>query len=743
MGSSEYGALDAGVGPIVWVRRRNGSWWPGKILCPDELAECNLSSPRTGTPVKLLGRDDASVDWYNLEKSKRVKPFRCGDFDECIEKAESSHGVPIKKREKYARREDAILHALELEKELLKKQGKLGMTFDHSRRTSSGSAKKEIVTLYDELGNNCAKPDLYQFHNRVDVKDEAVSSPMHLLQMSEGNKISLADDHSDEMPRMRDLRDVGLRTAHLKRKLSSFDFDNRCPENPVSANSTLSTDNGVEQPETLSCAKRSKLVYFPTEGGELMDDKGLSSGQVKMFPIDVSLSQFDENDRDPQQSLLNEENSLSDFMEDVGHNSTESDSSESDFSATEPEMNDEVAVFSDGTIETQLDGLAGHGEDGTTSSEETDDSAFSGGMPPHYLEDHPYLASNETVSKWQLKGKRNTRNLTRKSLDRGNGKFSHPYKTKGSTLGSYAVHDDDDEDDDDDDDDDDEYGTRYFESRKGRLNDDGFSYGFQRSHRPNTFGQKLMSWDDITWEESPAFRSFWKASRGDHFSPFGGRGRSMLIDVDLKVKASYQKEAAVPIVSLRSKVDGRAIIGHPIQVEPLEYGSTDALLVSTSDHCSSETTFEHHDRKGDTAAVLQQPSWRTARRTNNFRVPRPVSGQVPRVGGSGRRGSTGGGGVRKGSSGQVPRPMRKVGKKKAGGMLSSNQKTRMLSSIGFQQRKGGSSSSSGGGSSSSEMGGGVMKGETSGLTTVACIPVKLVFSRLLEKINRPPSFGVK
>ncbi|KAL9265555.1 hypothetical protein AKJ16_DCAP25832 [Drosera capensis] len=35
-------------------------------------------SPRSGTPVKLLGREDASVDWYNLEKSKRVKAFRCG-----------------------------------------------------------------------------------------------------------------------------------------------------------------------------------------------------------------------------------------------------------------------------------------------------------------------------------------------------------------------------------------------------------------------------------------------------------------------------------------------------------------------------------------------------------------------------------------------------------------------------------------------------------------------------------------
>ncbi|ONM62498.1 Tudor/PWWP/MBT superfamily protein [Zea mays] len=76
-------------------------------------------SPRSGTPVKLLGREDASVDWYNLEKSKRVKAFRCGEFDACIEKAEATQGTLVKKREKYARREDAILHALELERKQL------------------------------------------------------------------------------------------------------------------------------------------------------------------------------------------------------------------------------------------------------------------------------------------------------------------------------------------------------------------------------------------------------------------------------------------------------------------------------------------------------------------------------------------------------------------------------------------------------------------------------------------------
>jgi hypothetical protein len=55
------GVGDTSPGTIVWVRRRNGSWWPGRILGPDELPPSQIMSPRSGTPVKLLGREDASV----------------------------------------------------------------------------------------------------------------------------------------------------------------------------------------------------------------------------------------------------------------------------------------------------------------------------------------------------------------------------------------------------------------------------------------------------------------------------------------------------------------------------------------------------------------------------------------------------------------------------------------------------------------------------------------------------------
>lgn len=64
MGTSDEegnNSIEPTAGGLVWVRRRNGSWWPGRILGLDELPEGCLPTPRSGTPVKLLGREDASV----------------------------------------------------------------------------------------------------------------------------------------------------------------------------------------------------------------------------------------------------------------------------------------------------------------------------------------------------------------------------------------------------------------------------------------------------------------------------------------------------------------------------------------------------------------------------------------------------------------------------------------------------------------------------------------------------------
>ena len=53
--------IEGTPGSLVWVQRRNGSWWPGRVLGEDELPDSLPDSPKSGTPVKLLGRQDGSM----------------------------------------------------------------------------------------------------------------------------------------------------------------------------------------------------------------------------------------------------------------------------------------------------------------------------------------------------------------------------------------------------------------------------------------------------------------------------------------------------------------------------------------------------------------------------------------------------------------------------------------------------------------------------------------------------------
>lgn len=59
-------------------------------------------------------------------------------------------------------------------------------------------------------------------------------------------------------------------------------------------------------------------------------------------------------------------------------------------------------------------------EHGSMGSDGPDESGQSGEMGHLYTHDH--ISANEAVSKWQLKGKRNTRSLTKRSLDATDGR---------------------------------------------------------------------------------------------------------------------------------------------------------------------------------------------------------------------------------------------------------------------------------------------------------------------------------
>ena len=381
-------------------------------------------------------------------------------------------------------------------------------------------------------------------------------------------------------------------------------------------------------------------------------------------------------------------------------------------------------------------------EEESTSSEDLDELAISGDMPLLYPREP--LARNEAVSKWQLKGKRNSRSFVKRSVGASDGKgvlYGADVERQGSHLGHKRLGP----------------SSHYCRNDFSDILDDtdqmfGLEDEYSLTPRAVSKGQNKIrhgvDWDDWGWEDQPPLRGYWDSKGfapvyGDRYH-FDGRMRSMLVDVDLKVQASYRKEP-VPIVSLMSKLDGRAIIGHPIQIEALKDGSSDMLFSAIDDFSNDGIGYE--------GSSVLPPAWRTARRTANFRVPRPhisssnAAEAAPDFsldqerrfeykklnGGSSSHKAS----LSRKSGHNSPGPsidkksLKKVPKKVS---LSSSQKTRTLSSLSSEHNLSKKPLLD----SSFYQTDRLIKPEVSGLTTVACIPVKLVFSRLLEKINRPP-----
>ncbi|MCD9645578.1 hypothetical protein HAX54_034594 [Datura stramonium] len=763
MGSSETesGTGDCGVGSIVWVRRRNGSWWPGKILGLDELSASHLMSPRSGTPVKLLGREDASVDWYNLEKSKRVKAFRCGEFDDFIQRAEASLGMPPKKREKYARREDAILHALELERQLGKRYGSLGCssadetnksTVDFSGRESQTSSK------YLENGNGRrlrSKSRQFSHKSGFFLEEKSTCNFSSKQESKDHNQFNGDDDNSDVPPRMRDLQELSFRTApseHTNPPSIASDGADRPPDavpygiynsecvvnterKSLSVKRKLSEEGLAEEILVMRRDKSCLLAQVLKSSENLPDSGSVCISEIGEEQPRVAKKSRCNLAEEPTESLTVEQSDHAqkdlptlkrgdsgshpaELCEQNASGSTgytKTDSSETD---SAEDTDDELATISDGAVSIELEpkyiGRAeAQPEHGSISSEELDEVTLTDGSSSHAYHQGS-LSAGFGVSKWQLKGKRNNRSLNRRPLDPFDGNFArgtcHMTNFKGKR--GYGFLQDD-------------------PLTNSRVQKAGYG-----SRAPRTASQNMFHSVDWDWDDQPASRGYWEESTEyfDSVNSFDhSGGRTMLVNVDLKVQSSFQREH-VPMISLTSKINGQAIVGYPVQIEVLSNRSSESLLWATD--CNSPETSDND--------TVPQPMWRTARRTANVRVPRPHASSaldnsegIKHVQGficdkNVQRASVSGV-VPKGSMTRttISQPatektfVRKSGKRIS---LSSHQKVRTLSSIALQQKR----SDHKGGSNSHRVDGAIKREMLP--TVITCIPVKLVFSRLSEEL---------
>ncbi|CAA7044483.1 unnamed protein product [Microthlaspi erraticum] len=529
-------AINESVGRLVWVRRRNGSWWPGQTLVHDQVPENSLSHPQVGTPIKLLGRDDVGVDWYVLEKSKTVKPFRCEEYAACIEKAKAvgtAASSSIKKTAKCTRREVAINDALEIENAHLAKE-------DHPDESLCNSGEDDEVT---------------DSADEEETEDELVSAP-ELLQSSmssqEMNDVEALkvqprrrrrtpndseDDGTEGIKRMRGLEDIGKEHLGAKQEMGLI-----CDANlgdSMSNGNVLANGNKGCSPLSLKrkrsqvinaneCSKRkhhrrrqlakvlesTAMVSVPVTCDQLVECQGVYDSKVPgMESVESMKSVSVVINNNSDSTVMSCENGGSAIVVRDFYNNKAKDSEISSVSVSAE--NDS----SDQLYEVPLTGEAKHSAGfpgactvpsprgvlvssltrrrGRSSSHDvfvkTEDNHGSDCTDPPPASQLVIFNSNgiekSSTSKWQLKGKRNSRQMSKK----------------------------------------------------------------QEASR-NVFGEEANN-------NSPL--------------PL-----STLFDVKIEVKANYSKPRSVPLVSRMSELYGKSIVGHPLSVEVLEeevYGNGMAM----------------------------------------------------------------------------------------------------------------------------------------------------------------------
>ncbi|KAG8039981.1 hypothetical protein GUJ93_ZPchr0028g29048 [Zizania palustris] len=685
-------------------------------------------SPKTGTPVKLLGREDASVDWYNLEKSKRVKAFRCGEFDACIEKAKSSQGTPVKRREKYARREDAILHALELErKQLASKYQNQGSSTDDISSIPFADMRKEFDNPSSEYySKNCAQKPQSPLENSASKQCKDLSSTRYKSKKSKKRK----GDNSN-LPGST-VESSGKNTSLKKKRSKEGVFEeslvikhDRCrpPAQVVQSivklpqsfqhaddSATVLVEEGKDPLPTIYQAKQNWSTYMSNDSGDTN-----SHGDIPSTQMTPTGAHFETEGYLKQLDSFPTEQTFSDFVEKQG-----SDSLERECSETETEDDAELlqryakrqSPESDACdpYSLQASNKLKHGD------VDDDDVAFSICIPQQDVLKDEDGSSDLGVSQWHMKGKRNHRALKR-PMGKTDGNLSLD-KSNSLLKGSHSEV---------------RYIGKDYSSSLKPTRDLGQSYtsfndtgNYCKTSPPNKNGDQISYLGRKAYLEGA---SLYRQNYVSHLSYMA----PMLFNVDLNVQAGYQGEH-VPLVSLMSRLNGKAIVGHPIQIEILEDGSTDHLVLASDDF------LEH--------SASASPAWCTGRRTAMPRVPRSNTTRVTLDGGDydalwdmkppfnrspthfsqqfrlSNRSNT-----------SLRRPLSHKSQKKASSSKkgsSSSQKVRVLSSISIGKRN----HREGGQGKLRSILGDLIKPEGA-IPLVTCVPAKVVFSRIMEAVGRP------
>ncbi|XP_068648130.1 uncharacterized protein At1g51745-like [Aristolochia californica] len=578
MGTSsqtKHRIIDVSAGGLVWVRRRNGSWWPGRIMGLDELPELCCHSPRLGTPVKLLGRKNAKVGWYNLEKSRHVKAFRCGDFDECIKRAKASASHCTKTGFKYAHRDDAILHALK---------------FENVNRSNCG--RQFCLREDDIIGKvtveSCSTQDFTQSAISFETVNPINGSREDGFIWKKRRKMpnDSEDDQNDGSKQMRDLDDIGLRLVPVQNSgehpevvfsdsdsLSGSDIcDSLSNCNPVN-NSKGSfvylrrrhSYLGHHVHESLKRKSRCRSISKVLQSTSMVDFSALGNENITDVKVSGAESLDSVKTKFSRDITNNSDSTGTSCQKDIVSSNVSEDTANGEIDVTvflgSPRLKDNVLsglnvhetgcshmpiAFKDNQTEDTPEihsGAESHNVSSNKVAFMQSKSEAHGDICPASIACHDCVKERH-ASMQQLRGKRNSKLFGKDNFEEKAVKSKDFFINANNFFHESVVSD------------------WQSQLRNGSI----------RWKKRTAVAQSISVNEDslLTTGILPS-----QNSHSTTYFPLTG----YLFDVHLEVQATYKGDY-VPLVSVTSKLNGKSIVGHPITVDVLGDGFCDNLMTS-------------------------------------------------------------------------------------------------------------------------------------------------------------------
>ncbi|KAL1152285.1 hypothetical protein V6Z11_A09G097400 [Gossypium hirsutum] len=535
-------------------------------------------------------------DCCDIQKPKRVKACHSGDYDECIEKATAAATNSSKKAVKYAQRKYAILHALEIKSE--------NLVEDHcssARESLTGSySGKENEDLTDEMSESEDDSDsaleLSSPFISFEEPNHINGTKMHSMLVKKTNTPNDSkDDGAERIKRMRGLEDLGMgveskRKAEAPGLLELVQQDNASLYGSNNGHCLSNGDHSSlikrKRSQLANVHKFSKrkyhwrpltkvlastaLVSVPVVSGEVPSSSGLCLMGLsdKKFPgMDFNESGesvyavINNNNtiNNSDNTGISCENCVSNTFEHVADVSQISNTTKDDeifgipgilgqlfdvpFVEDKPSADFSPIVVSCPSAIPEVGDLGrrakieGHNESGFTRLVAIDTNSTSQRM-------------GEGATDWQLKGKRKMRQIS-KFHKRGLRKYLH--------MDDESKH---------------SYGFSRGSDQKVEEQLDGFQDCKSMSQEPRVRGPiveaKILPGRSMTPRRSLLYHHCHYTVNSRYlmteFHGITDSTDSSLYDVRIEVKANYWPQH-VQLASLVSKVNGKALIGHPLTVE--------------------------------------------------------------------------------------------------------------------------------------------------------------------------------